>query len=219
MKKQFIVNALVILFAVSPALYLLVTWSEVPNIFVSRFKLHTTVQKTQGKDSLMLATLVISSASALLYVLMRNLQKVDPKVTVDTPRSGFHRLGLVLCLFMTIANYLFIISIQKNSTINVNLTFAAVGLLITVAGNYMNILKPNYFAGIRLPWTLNDPENWRKTHHFAGRLWFFGGIVLILISVASPANMLMGLFIFVVLVLTIVPSAYSYKIYRNKTHP
>jgi uncharacterized membrane protein len=217
MKKQTIANALVILFAISPAVYLLLTWNTIPETFVTRFKLTTTVEEAQDKDSLMIATLIISAASALLYILMRNLHKVDPKVSVYTPKTIFNRLALVISVFMTIGNYMFILSVQTNSTININVIFAVVGLFITVAGNYMNNLKPNYFAGIRLPWTLNDPENWRKTHQFASKLWFFGGFVLIIVSLFLPGNLMMPLFIGVVLVLTIVPGVYSYRIFRSKS--
>jgi uncharacterized membrane protein len=217
MKKQTITNALVILFAISPAVYLFLIWDTIPETFVTRFKLTTTVEEAKNKDSLMIATLIISVSSALLYVLMRNLHKVDPKVSVDTPKTIFNRLALVISVFMTIGNYMFIISVQTNSTININVIFAAVGLFITVAGNYMNNLKPNYVAGIRLPWTLNDPDNWRKTHQFASKLWFFGGFVLIIVSLVSPGNLMMPLFIGVVLVLTIVPGVYSYTIFRSKS--
>ncbi|MDQ2752120.1 MAG: SdpI family protein, partial [Bacteroidota bacterium] len=37
-----------------------------------------------------------------------------------------------------------------------------------MGNNFYNI-KPNYFAGYRLPWTLESEENWRKTHHLAVR--------------------------------------------------
>ena len=32
--------------------------------------------------------------------------------------------------------------------------------------------------GIKLPWTLNDEENWNKTHRFAGPCWVIGGIMV-----------------------------------------
>jgi hypothetical protein len=47
---------------------------------------------------------------------------------------------------------------------------AGVGLMLAVVGNYIYNIKPNYFAGIRLPWTLHNDENWKRTHLLGGKL-------------------------------------------------
>jgi len=44
---------------------------------------------------------------------------------------------------------------------------AGVSLLIAGIGNLMYSIKPNYFVGIRTPWTLNSEFVWRKTHQHA----------------------------------------------------
>jgi uncharacterized membrane protein len=219
MKKQSMINILVILFAISPVIYLLLTWSSIPETIVTRFKYGPTIEDKQGKEALMIATVVISAVSVLLYMLLRNLERVDPKVTESTPKSGFNRLGFVMCVFMTIGNFLFLWSIKNSATINVNVIFAGVGILISIAGNYMNNLKPNYVAGIRLPWTLSDPENWRKTHHLAGKLWFLGGVLMVIISIVAPGRLLTPLMIAVVLAISVIPGIYSYRIHRNRTNP
>jgi uncharacterized membrane protein len=219
MKKQSMINMLVILFAISPVIYLLLTWNSVPETIVTRFEYGSTIEDKQGKEALMIATVAISAVSVLLYLLLRNLERVDPRVTESTPKSGFNRLGFIMCVFMTIGNFLFLWSIKNSATINVNVIFAGVGVLISIAGNYMNNLKPNYVAGIRLPWTLNDPENWRKTHHLAGKLWFLGGILIVIISIVAPGRLLTPLMIIVVLAISVIPGIYSYRIHRNRVHP
>jgi uncharacterized membrane protein len=134
----------------------------------------------------------------------------------STPKSTFNKLGMLLLIFFTCWNYYINISVLKNASINVNVTFAAIGLLITVMGNYMNNLKPNYVAGIRLPWTLNDPENWRSTHRMAGKLWFIGGIVILVVSLILPKELFMPLLTVIMIVLVAVPSVYSFRMYKNK---
>ena len=39
-----------------------------------------------------------------------------------------------------------------------------VGLLLVVIGAIMDQLRPNWFVGIRTPWTLSSEESWRATH-------------------------------------------------------
>ena len=55
-----------------------------------------------------------------------------------------------------------------------------VGLLFIVIGNYLPQCKPNYFVGIKTPWTLSNEEVWRKTHRFSGKVFVVLGIIMIL---------------------------------------
>ena len=88
------------------------------------------------------------------------------------------------------------------------------GALFVIIGNYMPKCKQSYTVGIKIPWTLNDEENWNKTHRMAGFLWVIGGIVIM-------ATAFLGAFwlFFVVLIpMVIVPFVYSYLLYKkNKT--
>lgn len=89
------------------------------------------------------------------------------------------------------------------------LAFAA---LFLVLGNVLPKSQPNWIAGIRIPWTLNDDENWRVTHYWAGRLMMLGGVVLgvaALLGLSAPV-------LFAILVITaavpiIIGIAISYK--------
>src|SRR3979411_446215 len=108
MKKQFLVNLLIVVIALSPIGYLFIAWHSIPDTFVTRFEFSQTFEKIQSRSTLLTATLVLSGVSALLYLLMRNLKKVDPKVNDDTPKSSFHKLGLIITLFLVILNYFFI---------------------------------------------------------------------------------------------------------------
>ena len=66
--------------------------------------------------------------------------------------------------------------------------------------------------GIKLPWTLEDEENWNKTHRMAGFLWVIGGVVIM-------ATAFLGAFwlFFVVLIpMVFVPTVYSYLLYKKK---
>lgn len=216
MKKQFIVNLLITVVSVSPIAYLFFVWDSIPETYVFRFELNDTFEKVQSRSALLTAVIVLSLAAALLYLLMRYLTKVDPKVNETTPTSTFHKLGFVITLFLIIINYFFILSAQYALMISTSVALAFLGLLITFIGNYMNNLKPNYIVGIRLPWTLSDPENWRKTHQMAGKLWFTGGVLLIVLSFVLPGTLLRPFMIIMFVVLTVIPGIYSYRMFRKK---
>ena len=216
MKKQLLINTSVVLIALSPLIYLLFAWNAIPLSYTTRFEFNEVVEKVQSRNSLLMATIILSVVCALLYVLMRNLQKVDPKVTTQTPASAFHRLGLAITLFLVVMNYFFIISAEKQLVVNSVVGIRVFGLFILIIGNYMNNLKPNFVAGIRLPWTLNDPENWRKTHQLAGKTWFAGGITLVVSSFILPVSLIIPVAIIVFTILVFVPMVYSYQLYRKR---
>ncbi len=88
------------------------------------------------------------------------------------------------------------------------------GALFVVIGNYMPKCKQSYTMGIKLPWTLNDEENWNKTHRMAGFLWVIGGVIIMATAFLGS----FWLFFIVIIPMVIVPFVYSYLLYKkNKT--
>lgn len=89
---------------------------------------------------------------------------------------------------------------------------ALVGIFFIILGNYLPKTKQSYTVGIKIPWTLNNEENWKKTHHLAGYLWILGGILMIVGACAGVNGMLVTLI--VTLVLAGIPFLYSYYLYK-----
>jgi uncharacterized membrane protein len=54
----------------------------------------------------------------------------------------------------------------------------AVGAVVFVMGNVMGKLRPNWFFGVRTPWTLSSKRSWTHTHRLAGWVFVAGGIAL-----------------------------------------
>lgn len=86
------------------------------------------------------------------------------------------------------------------------------GALFIVIGNYFPKCKQSYTVGIKIPWTLNDEENWNKTHRMAGFLWVIGGIVIM----TTAFLRVFWLFFVVLIPMVIVPFVYSYLLYKKK---
>lgn len=53
-----------------------------------------------------------------------------------------------------------------------------VGALFVVIGNLMGKVRPNWFVGIRTPWTLSSPRSWSRTHRLGGWVFILGGLIL-----------------------------------------
>jgi uncharacterized membrane protein len=93
-----------------------------------------------------------------------------------------------------------------------------VGLLLVIFGNYLPKSRQNYTIGLKLPWTLNDADNWNKVHRLAGYLWIAGGLGLIAGSFLLRQPLAhIALTVLVVVVLVLVPSVYSYLLYKQES--
>ena len=86
-----------------------------------------------------------------------------------------------------------------------------VGLLFIVIGNYLPKTKRNYTMGIKLPWTLNSDENWRRTHRLGGICFIIIGISLI-VSVFLKSEIV---FLVPLILGGIIPAFYSYYLYTK----
>lgn len=85
------------------------------------------------------------------------------------------------------------------------------GILLIIIGNYLPKVKPNRYLGIKLPWTYDNPENWRRTHRFSGFVWVAAGILLILSGFFS---LKWGLY-FAVFSIIFLPALYSWQLTRK----
>ena len=92
---------------------------------------------------------------------------------------------------------------------------AGVGLLFAMLGNYLSRVQPNWFLGIRTPWTLSSDKVWRKTHRIGGALFVVGGIGMVAIAFLPPAIAFHALVAIVVLVAG-VPVVLSYIFWRKE---
>jgi uncharacterized membrane protein len=93
---------------------------------------------------------------------------------------------------------------------------AATLLLLAIIGNYSSNLRPNYFVGIRTPWTLESPETWRATHRLSGRLMFFGSVLLLLLQFFVSESAFFILFIASVVLLTAWAFWYSWHHFHTQ---
>ena len=85
------------------------------------------------------------------------------------------------------------------------------GLIFAIIGNYLPKCKQNYTIGIKIPWTLDNEENWNKTHRFAGWLWTFCGVAIMLTGFLGS----FWIFLPIALLMVIVPVLYSYLLHRK----
>jgi uncharacterized membrane protein len=214
-KNQSLLNILMVLISLIPLIYIGITWSTIPEIIPVHYNSSFEPDKYDTKSHLLWPSFFIAGISILLYFLMRNISLLDPKRRFKPQSAIFNKIASGVLLFLTAINFIIVISACRGKDLIGNLLFPLIGLLMAFIGNYMNNIKPNYFAGFRLPWTLSDDGNWRKTHHLASKLWFAGGLILTVISLLLPFKVMLPIFIATVLIISIIPAIYSFRLFKN----
>lgn len=149
----------------------------------------------------------------VLYLLTMILPKIDPKKSnYERFQDTYFRImnGILFFLFLFQAA-------QITSSLGiVNPKYVVpelVGLLFIFIGNLSPKFKPNYFVGIRTPWTLASEEVWKKTHRFGGKVFVISGLLLLLVPVV-PAGIqaYYSLAVIVICIALMVLSSYYYFI-------
>ncbi|MBN1183409.1 MAG: SdpI family protein [Bacteroidales bacterium] len=87
-------------------------------------------------------------------------------------------------------------------------------LFIIIYGNFYPIIKYNSFLGINSKWTRQSAEVWKKTHIFAGRLWFTSGILIFIYSMIFNVSHSEFAFSIIICILIFTPRLYSFYISR-----
>lgn len=155
---------------------------------------------------------LINLGMYLMFILLPN---IDPKKkNYNNFMSTYQFLKYLLIIFflgIQLMTLLIATGVVVNKPILVQIM---ISLLFILLGNVMGRLKPNYFVGIKTPWTLANEDVWKKTHRLAAPLWVIGGILNILLSFTGTNSNGIA-FMIIVAVISIVPVGYSYFIYQK----
>ena len=175
-------NWLEIILLALPFLFLLATWDKFP----ARIPIHWNIHgRIDGWASKPFGLLMLPFTSLFLYALIWFLPQIDPRIRRST--GGEYDRTLATTRLIRSAMLVFMLgmfSLQVAAALGCRVAmdryaFNGVLILFVVMGNYLTHLRPNYFVGIRTPWTLDNPETWRATHRIGGRIMVFGGLLLI----------------------------------------
>jgi uncharacterized membrane protein len=200
-----------------PALYLAFVWKNLPARVAVHFDLNGTPDRFGSKNELLVTSAVLIGMNIVVYLIITNVYRIDPKKYAAENKTRLFRIAFATSFFLAAVLSLIIYSAgHGNIKFKTGLIFAGVGLLFAFIGNYLPNLKPNYFAGLRLPWTLENPDNWKKTHALAGKLWFAGGLILAITCLFTAPVVSIVIFFTVMTIIIIIPCVYSYRLYKRQ---
>lgn len=216
MKKIFF-TILVVLAAALPLLYLFFVLPSLPATVPLHFGIDGKPDRIGPKSELLTATIILSVVCIFTYTLLTNIYRIDPKKYAGSNKNSMEVVGVAVAIFLGLINFGVIrASVDGNATIISKLMVPAIGILFAIIGNYLNNLKPNYFMGLRLPWTLESEQNWRLTHQLAAKWWFWGGIAITSLTLFLPTQAQLIVMFIITAIIVIVPVVFSYRYYKKE---
>ncbi|WP_068268407.1 SdpI family protein [Caviibacter abscessus] len=192
-----------------PIIYGYFLYDKIPEMVPTHWNFSGEVDKYTSKFNTIVCLPLFLFISTIFAGL---LTKEDPK----NKDNKIKIIRLNLIILPLISNLLVISSIYAAMGYRINIAMICkifISIIFIIIGNYIPKLKRNYTIGIKTPWTLNDDEIWLKTHRFGGKLMILQGI-LILISILFNNYY----FFFGIILLTILPIAYSYISYKKRNN-
>lgn len=169
----------------------------------------------------MLYFLIFPGASLLTALLMAAAPLIDP--FRDNIRKGGRAyltawIGVQAMLALSAVGVA-VMTVRQVSGADghnefVRFIIAGVGVLFIFLGDAMPKTRPNFFVGVRTPWTLTSDLAWQKTHRLAGWLFVLVGLWAILaaftlkgialaLSVGCPA-----------IIVALISTVYSWTVWK-----
>ena len=205
----------VILVTILPWVYLAFIWKDLPAIIPVHFELNGHPDKYGPKNNIVIVPAILSGLTLLIFLLFQGFRKYVSAEKVANASVLLSKVSVVLAYFFCGISLLILYWTLSGKVVGLQIVFAGVALLFAFIGNSMYSIKPNKFAGFRVPWTLKNEDIWRTTHQFSSKLWFFGGIILAVVSLLLSTPALFFVFFGCKLILLAIPFFYSYKLYKN----
>ncbi|MCA0932715.1 SdpI family protein [Lutimonas saemankumensis] len=195
-----------------PFVYLYVVWDKLPEKVPVHWDINGEIDRYGNKSELILVAFLLP---VFIYVLFLIIPKIDPKQKIYKMGRKYDALKTVLTLFMSVLAMIIIYASMHETLYNPNYILLLVGVLFTVLGNFFKTIRSNYFIGIKTPWTLENETVWKETHKLAGKIWFIGGLIIVLSCLILEKKASFNLFLIVTILITIIPVVYSYLKFRN----
>lgn len=195
---------------VLPILFGVIFWNKLPYMMITHWDVNGVPDGSMSRPFCVFGMPLIMLALHWLAVLVTSFDKKNKGQSQKILRVIFYIVPAVSIfassvIYATAFGYK--IEISK-------ITLVLFGIMFVILGNFLPKCKQNSAIGVRFPWTLSNEKIWNKTHRLCGKLWVASGIVM-LVCVFLPSKWIIFVIMAAVLSAVIVPTVYSYSLYKK----
>lgn len=198
---------------VMPLLMILLTYQKLPDLVPMQWN-GSGVSRYGNKSELFL----VGAVSLAVVWLLPLLRRIDPRRVNYEKFSGVYETIILFLagLFSILTALTLVESLSPGAMPTEKLVMILVGVLLLVLGNLMPKVRSNFFLGFKTPWSLSSEAVWHKTHRLGGKVFFFGGLLIIVCAVFLPSYLSTFAAVAFAVAACFVPAVMSYVWYRQE---
>jgi uncharacterized membrane protein len=152
---------------------------------------------------------------AVVLVLMRALPYIDPRKANYEKFAGMYDALVILILAFMLGMHIVVLAAATGTPVRMDrIVMPSVGVFFAIMGVLLPRAHPNWFVGIRTPWTLTSDLSWERTHKLGGKLFMTFGILMVAAGLFAPEQAIRVLVI-AAIALVVFLFAYSYQVWKT----
>lgn len=190
-------------------------WGRLPERVATHWNL---AGRPDGYSSKIVAAVVFPLAILGVTLLLGIvLPRIDPRRRSHAiHRATWWVIWNVVMVFLAILHVVVIGKSAYAWSVGIP-TVASVGagVLFIAIGNYLPRVRPNWWLGIRTPWTLSSDAVWRRTHRLGAWIFIMAGVITLAGALFDAAWLVLP----AALGAGLVSVAYSYVLWKREQPP
>ena len=206
---------LALLLIAAPLVYAAYVYPNLPDTIPTHFNISGEADAYGGKDSIFLGPGIMAVVGIFVFILLSNIKSIDPIRYKSADDGLYKKFALFTVAFLSMISFIIVFLASSHAIAIGNLLLPALGLFFAGFGWYMPKIHQNYFAGFKLPWTLENENNWNETHKLAGKIWMYGGFVQAVATLFLPNVAGFIVFFSITFIMVIIPTVFSYRMFKR----
>jgi uncharacterized membrane protein len=195
-------------------LFSALVYSQLPDRVATHWGLNG---QPDGYSGRVTGAFMLPGIMLLVWALMRGLPYIDPRRANYAKFQGTYDLMVHAVITMMALVHLLVLGRALGWPMPDPMHSApvVVGIMTIILGNVMPRARPNWWFGIRTPWTLSSDTVWTRTHRMGGYLFTAAGIVT-LFAALLPATAAFVVLMIAVCGASLGAVVYSYFAWRQE---
>jgi len=155
-----------------------IAYPRLPETVPSHWNLQGQVNGWQPRGR---AAFLMPIVLLVLWGVMRGLPAIDPRRANYAKFQPTYDFVVNAVLTVLALIHLAVIGAALGAPISIHrLVPIAFGVMLIAVGNQLPRARPNWWFGIRTPWTLSNDRVWERTHRVGGYLMTAAGAAIII---------------------------------------
>ena len=168
-----------------------------------------------GFSSRLVGAWIFPVIMAVLWLILRAIPHIDPRKANYEKFSGMYDALVILILTFMLGMHIVLLLAATGVPIRMDrIVMPGVGVFIAIMGILIPKAHPNWFVGIRTPWTLTSDLSWERTHRIGGALFVMLGVLMVASSFLAPGTAI-WILVAAALGITVFLFAYSYQVWKE----